>query len=47
MAYDLEQDMFRLLMNESFFAAVSRHISKRAVKNISTAGVRVTSLYIL
>lgn len=42
MAYDLEQDMFRLLMNESFFAAVSRHISKRAVKNISTAGVRVT-----
>jgi predicted metal-dependent peptidase len=42
MAYDLEQDMFRLLLNEPFFAGVSRHISKRAIKGIPTAGVRVT-----
>ena len=42
MAYDLENDMFRLLLNEAFFAGVSRHISKRAVKNVPTAGVRVT-----
>ncbi|NDF13644.1 MAG: hypothetical protein EB060_12630, partial [Proteobacteria bacterium] len=42
MAYDLENDMFRLLLNESFFAAVSRHISKRASTSVPTAGVRVT-----
>ena len=41
MAYDLENDMFRLLLNEAFFAGISRHISKRPVKNIPTAGVRV------
>jgi predicted metal-dependent peptidase len=42
MAYDLENDMFRLLLNETFFAGVSRHISKRASKAVPTAGVRVT-----
>lgn len=42
MAYDLEQDMFRLLLNETFFAGVSRHITKRASKHVPTAGVRVT-----
>ncbi len=42
MAYDLENDMFRLLMNESFWAALSRHIHKQAVKSVPTAGVRVT-----
>lgn len=42
MAYDLEADMFRLLLNESFFAGVSRHISKAASQSIPTAGVRVT-----
>ncbi|NDC39415.1 MAG: hypothetical protein EBZ48_15485, partial [Proteobacteria bacterium] len=42
MAYDLESDMFRLLLNEAFFAAVSRHISKSPSKLIPTAGVRVT-----
>lgn len=42
MAYDLEADMFRLLMNESFFAGVSRHISKVASDSVPTAGVRVT-----
>jgi predicted metal-dependent peptidase len=42
MAYDLENDMFRLLLNETFFAGVSRHISKRASKSVPTAGVRVT-----
>ena len=42
MAYDLELDIFRLLMNEAFFAGLSRHIDKRAVKNVPTAGVRVT-----
>jgi len=42
MAYDLENDMFRLLLNESFFAAVSRHIAKLPSKSVPTAGVRVT-----
>jgi predicted metal-dependent peptidase len=42
MAYDLENDMFRLLMNDSFFAGISRHIAKSPSKSIPTAGVRVT-----
>lgn len=42
MAYDLEQDMFRLLMNETFFAGVSRYITKQATRSVPTAGVRVT-----
>jgi predicted metal-dependent peptidase len=44
MAYDLEADLYRLLVtnNESFYAAVSRHVSKSASTSIPTAGVRVT-----
>lgn len=42
MAYDLEGDMFRLLLNDSFFAGISRHIAKSPSKSIPTAGVRVT-----
>lgn len=42
MAYDLEQDVFRLLLNETFFAGISRYISKMPSRNVPTAGVRVT-----
>lgn len=42
MQYDLEMDIYRLLMGDSFFAAVSRHIQKVASKAIPTAGVRIT-----
>lgn len=42
MAYDLEKDVFRLLMNEAFFAGISRHIQKQPSKSVPTAGVRVT-----
>jgi predicted metal-dependent peptidase len=42
MAYDLEKDMYRLLIRDTFFAVVSRYLEKRAVANIPTAGVRVT-----
>jgi predicted metal-dependent peptidase len=39
--YDLESDIFRLLLEEPFFAALSRHINKVAVQSIPTAGVRI------
>lgn len=39
--YDLEKDIFRLLLNEPFFAALSRHINKVASSSIPTAGVRI------
>lgn len=39
--YDLEKDVFRLLMNEPFFAALSRHINKSPARNLPTAGVRI------
>jgi predicted metal-dependent peptidase len=39
--YDLEHDIYRLLIREPFFAALSRHINKVAVTNIPTAGVRI------
>lgn len=39
--YDLEKDIFRLLMNEPFFAALSRHINKTASFSLPTAGVRI------
>lgn len=42
MEYNLEDDVFRLLMNESFFAGVSRYIAKSPTKSVPTAGVRVT-----
>lgn len=41
MSYDLEKDIFRLLLNEPFFAAVSRHCQKQATANVPTAGMRV------
>ncbi len=42
MAYDLELDLYRLLMNEPFFAGLSRHVEKRQSASVPTAGVRIT-----
>jgi predicted metal-dependent peptidase len=41
MAYDLNMNVYRLLRNEPFFAAVSRKIDKSSSTAIPTAGVRV------
>ena len=41
MAFDLKLHAYRLLMDEPFFAALSRKIEKRASNAIPTAGVRV------
>ena len=41
MSFDLRLHAYRLLMDEPFFAALSRKIEKRAVTTIPTAGVRV------
>ena len=41
MSFDLKLHAYRLLMDEPFFAALSRKIEKRAVTTIPTAGVRV------
>ena len=41
MSFDLKLHAYRLLMDEPFFAALSRKIEKRADYNILTAGVRV------
>ena len=41
MSFDLQLHAYRLLMDEPFFAALSRKIEKRAVTAIPTAGVRV------
>ena len=41
MSFDLKLHAYRLLMDEPFFAALSRKIEKRADSNIPTAGVRV------
>jgi predicted metal-dependent peptidase len=40
-SYDLEQDIYRLLMKESFFAALARHLNKVPATNVPTAGVRI------
>jgi len=40
-SFDLKLHAYRLLMDEPFFAALSRKIEKRADYNIPTAGVRV------
>ena len=40
--YDLEHDVFRLLRQEPFFAALSRSVNKHASDSVPTAGVRVT-----
>lgn len=39
--YDLENDIYRLLISEPFFAALSRHINKRSHTGVPTAGVRI------
>ena len=41
MSFDLKLHAYRLLMDEPFFAALSRKIEKRADSGIPTAGVRV------
>tara|TARA_B100000029_G_scaffold188144_1_gene185652 strand:+ start:185 stop:1369 length:1185 start_codon:yes stop_codon:yes gene_type:complete len=41
MSFDLKLHAYRLLMDEPFFAALSRRIEKRADSSIPTAGVRV------
>jgi len=41
MSFDLKLHAYRLLMDEPFFAALSRKVEKRADYNIQTAGVRV------
>ena len=40
--FDLNKHTARLLMNEPFFAALSRRINKKSSTSIPTAGVRVT-----
>ena len=40
--FDLNIHIHRLLMDEPFFAALSRRMDKRATKAIPTAGVTVT-----
>lgn len=40
--YVLENDVFRLLRDEPFFAALSRSVNKRASRSVPTAGVRIT-----
>ena len=41
MAFDLNKHVTRLLMNEPFFAAISRHVEKRSSTAIPTAAVKV------
>ena len=41
MSFDLKLHAYRLLMDEPFFAALSRRIEKREDRSIPTAGVRV------
>lgn len=43
MAFDLNKHVTRLLMNEPFFAAISRHVEKRASTAIPTAAVKVNA----
>lgn len=40
--YNLENDIFRLLREEPFFAAISRCVEKESTRNIPSAGVAVT-----
>ena len=40
--FDLNVHMHRLLLDEPFFAALSRRMDKRSMTAIATAGVRVT-----
>jgi predicted metal-dependent peptidase len=41
MSYDMNGEVFKLLMSEPFFAALSRHINKVPNKSVKTAGVRI------
>jgi len=41
MSFDLKLHAYRLLMDEPFFAALSRRIEKREDRSIPTAGVRI------
>ena len=43
MAFDLNKHVTRLLMNEPFFAAISRHVEKRSSTAIPTAAVKVNA----
>ena len=40
--YNLENDVFRLLREEPFFAAMSQSVNKHASMSVPTAGVRIT-----
>ena len=42
MSFDLNQHMARLLLNEPFFASLSRKINKVENRSVPTAGVRIT-----
>ena len=41
MTFDLNKHVARLLMNEPFFAALSRRVDKKAYAGLPTAAVRV------
>jgi predicted metal-dependent peptidase len=40
MGYDLNQEILKLLMDEPFYAALSRRLDKRMTQSVPTAGVR-------
>ena len=44
MSFDLKLHAYRLLMDEPFFAALSRKIEKKVDRSIPTAGVYVNKL---
>ena len=41
MPFDMNQHTAKLLLNEHFFASLSRRVEKTSTKSIPTAGVRV------
>ena len=41
--FDLNQHTARLLLDEPFFAALSRRMDKRVLTSITTAGVRLNA----
>lgn len=41
--FDLDLFVYSLLQSEPFFAEISRHVEKRASRQLPTAGVRITS----
>jgi len=40
--YNLEHDIYRLLREEPFFAAISRSVNKHSTRSVATAGVRIS-----